>query len=155
MATWNASQALREVNQFLQGDPWSLFFFETHAYMEMFGHWRRRDGSLWQLSPSRDMLAIRLWSPCTFSKNLRIAMLMEAVGQGPQRYCIVCDFLPGAYKLLKYILYVLPHERMFLYPIGATLGGPFLHEPWLSRAQALQARPSITKEEYEANFESW
>ena len=79
-------------------------------------------------------------------------MLMEAVKHGPQCYCIVCDSSPGFYNFLKIILYFLVHKKMFLYPDGTTLGGPFLHEPWLSKAQALQAQPSITEEEYVASF---
>ena len=136
----------------MQGDPWNLFFFEVHAYMGMFGYWDRGDRSFWQLSPSRDMLVIQQWSPCTFSGNLRIAMLMEAVGLGPQCYCIVFNSALDFYSKLKLILYSLPQEKMFLYPAGTTLGCPFLHEPRLSRAQALQTQPSISEEEYVANF---
>ena len=80
-------------------------------------------------------------------------MLMEAVGFGPQCYCIVFSSALDFYSKLKLILYFLPQEKMFLYPAGTMLGGPFLHEPWLSQAQALQAQPSITREEYAANFE--
>ena len=79
-------------------------------------------------------------------------MLMEAVGLGPQRYCIVFSSAPDFYSKLKLILYSLPQEKMFLYPAGTTLGGPFLHEPWLTRAQALQTQPSISEGEYVANF---
>ena len=75
-------------------------------------------------------------------------MLMEAVGVGPQRYCIIfyssCDF----YSKLKIILYSLPQEKMFLYRADAKLEGHFLQEPWLSRARAIHAHPSLTEEEY-------
>ena len=107
------------------------------------------------------MLAIRLaWGLDDVIENLRIAMLMEAVGQGPQRYCIhfedtddeFSDDYPRFYHLLQLVLYALPQERMFIYPAGATLRGPFLHEPWLSRARAIQSRPSITEEEFAASF---
>ena len=37
-------------------------------------------------------------------------------------------------------------------PKDARLEGPFLHAPWLSRARAIHARPSLTKEEFVANF---
>ena len=42
---------------------------------------------------------------------------------------------------------------MFIYPTYARLEGPFLHEPWLSRARATQSRPSLTRDEYVANCE--
>ena len=41
---------------------------------------------------------------------------------------------------------------MFIYLADGILRGPFLHEPWLSRARAIQSRPSITDEEFAASF---
>ena len=79
-------------------------------------------------------------------------MLMEVVGLGLQHYCIVFNSTLDFYSRLNLILYFLPQEKMFLYPAGTTLGGPFLHEPWLTRAQALQTQPSISEGEYVANF---
>ena len=63
------------------------------------------------------MLAIRLgWGPDDLIYNLRIAMLMEVVGLGPQRYCIhfddtdddLSDDYPEYYRLLQLVLYALP-----------------------------------------------
>ena len=109
------------------------------------------------MSPSFDMLAIRLgWGPRDFIDNLKIAMLMEGVGIGPQRYCIcfddTSDNFPEVYRLLQLVLYALPQERMFIYPEGSILRGPFMHEPWLSRARIIQSRPSLIEEEYVASF---
>ena len=123
----------------------------------MFGCYERDSWHYWAISPSRDMLAIRLaWGLDDVIENLRIAMLMEAVGQGPQRYCIrfddIDDDFPGVYRMLQLVLYALPQDRMFIYPAGSILRGPFLHEPWLSRARAIQSRPSITEEEFAASF---
>ena len=162
MATARRSQALREVSQYLgaRGSDRALRF-EERAYRSLFGRYERDSWRHWAISPSRDMLAICLtWGLDDVIENLRIAMLMEAVGQGPQRYCIhfedtdeeFSDDYPGFYFLLQLVLYALPQERMFIYPAGATLRGPFLHEPWLSRARAIQSRPSITDEEFAASF---
>ena len=41
---------------------------------------------------------------------------------------------------------------MFLYPAGSILRDPFLHEPWLARARAIQSHPSLIEEEYVASF---
>ena len=98
------------------------------------------------------MLAIHLWGLDDLIDNLWIAMLMEAVGIGPQRYCVSFEDSRQFYRMLQLILYVLPHKRMFLYPIGSILGGPFLHEPWLARARAIQSCPSLTEEEHAASF---
>ena len=156
MATSRRSQALREVSQYLR-DPERALQFEEHTYRMMFGHYERRNWRYWAISPSRDMLAIRLvWGPDDLIDNLRIAMLMEAVGLGPQRYCIrfddtFDDFLE-VYRMLQLVLYALPQDWMLIYLAGSILRGPFLHEPWLSRARAIQSRPSLTEEEFATSF---
>ena len=111
--------------------------FERHTYVMIFGHYSRRNWRHWQLSPSWDMLAIHFVSHLSFLDNLRIAMLMESVGVGPQRYCICFDPSSDTYRKLKLFLYSLPQEKMFIYPANARLEGPFWHEPWLSRAKAI------------------
>ena len=93
MATLRRSQALRKVSQYLvaQGSARALRF-EERAYRSLFGRYERDSWRYWAISPSRDMLAICLaWGPDDVIENLRIAMLMEAIGHGPQRYCIHFD----------------------------------------------------------------
>ena len=93
MATPGRSQALREVSQYLgvRGSVRALRL-EERAYRSLFGRYGRDNWRYWAISPSRDMLAIRLaWGRDDVLENLRIAMLLEAVGQGPQRYCICFD----------------------------------------------------------------
>ena len=77
-------------------------------YTMMYGHYNHHNWQYWQLSPSWDMLAIHLWGPLALIDNLRIAMLMEALGIGPQRYCICYDDFLEFFYLLQLILYVLP-----------------------------------------------
>ena len=103
--------------------------FERYIYVMMYEYYHRRDWRHWQLNPTRDMLAIQFVSHLAFLDNLRIAMLMEAVGVGPQRYCICFDPSPNTYRKLKILLYSLPQEKMFINPVDARLEGPFLHEP--------------------------
>ena len=118
----------------------------------MFGHYSRRNWRYWQLNPTRDMLAIHFVSPLSLLDNLHIAMLMESVGVGPQRYCICFDPSPKTYRKLRLLLYSLPQEKMFIYPADARLEGPFLHEPWLSGARAFVSHSSLNRDEYVANF---
>ena len=152
MTTSNASQALQEMSQILQGDPQSLIAFEQYTYVTMFGHDSRRNWRHWQLSPSRDMLFIHFISHLSFFNILHIVMLMEAVGLVPQCYYISFDPSLDTYRKLKLFLYYLPQENMFIYLADARLEGPFLHEPWLSRARGIQSRPSLTRDEYVASF---
>ena len=104
MATLRRSQALCEVSKYLR-DPERALRFEAYTYTMMFGHYECHNWRYWAISPSRDMLAIRLgWGPRDFIDNLRIAMLMEGVGIGPQRYCIcfndTSDNFLEVYRLL-------------------------------------------------------
>ena len=84
------SQALRKMSQTLR-DPERALRFEEYTYTMMFGHYKHRNWRYWAISPSWDMLAICLWEPDDVIDNLSIAMLMEAVGIGPWRYCIYFD----------------------------------------------------------------
>ena len=156
MATLKTSQALCKVSQYLR-DLKRALRFEEYTYRMMFGHYERRSWQYWAVNPSCDMLVVRLgWGLDDLIDNLRIAMLMEGVGIGPQRYCIcfddTSDDFPEVYCLLQLVLYVLPQERIFIYPAGFILRGPFMYEPWLSRARVIQSRPSLTEEEYVASF---
>ena len=68
--------------------------------------------------------------PSNFTDNLKVALLKEAVGLVPSRYCIVHHLGRKFSKQLKTIMFFLPPKKMFT--AGGTLGGPFLQEPWLS-----------------------
>ena len=98
------------------------------------------------------MICIQLFGQHWLLQSLRVAMLKEVVGVGPQRYCIVFNGAPNFFSKLKMILAYLPIEKMFLYPAPESLGGPFLQEPWLSQGQLLCSHPSISCKEYIANF---
>ena len=106
----------------------------------------------WKSSPNDDITCIQLFGEGYLLDNLRVAMLKEVVGLGPQRYCVVFNRAPHFYSKLKLIMAYLPHEKMFLYPATARLEGPFLLEPCLSRGRALFSRPSLTFDEYHASF---
>ena len=112
MATLRTSQALCKVSQYLR-DPERALRFEAYTYTMMFGCYERRNWRYWAINPSHDMLAIHLgWGPRDFIDNLRIALLMEGLGIGPQRYCIcfddTFDDFPEVYCLLQLVLYALP-----------------------------------------------
>ena len=115
-----------------------------HGFMAYVGSWKTNQ--------SKTLTCIYLFGEWYLYHNLRVAMLKEVVGMGPERYCVVFNRSPSFYSKLKLILNLLPQEKMFIYPEGAVLGGPFLHELWLSRGHALCSRPSLNFEEYHANF---
>ena len=51
--------------------------------MVTFGFWDPRGWEKWKLNPSKDMMAIHTLGRHLLLKNLKLAMLMEAVGLGP------------------------------------------------------------------------
>ena len=96
------SQALREMSQRLR-DPKRTLRFEEYTHTMMFGRYDRCNWQYWATTSSCDMLAICIWGPDDLIDNLKIAMLMETVGIGPQRYCIcfddTSDDFPEVYRL--------------------------------------------------------
>ena len=152
MATPNQSQALYELSQIFNGDFWARHDFESRACIVTFGYSGRGLGTQWRFNPTNDMLDVQLFGHRSIVDNLDVSILREAVGIAPERYCIFFHRGPEFYSKLKLLMTSLPQEKMFLYPATARLEGPFLHEPWLSRGRAIRARPSLTYEEYHANF---
>ena len=65
-----------------------------------------------------------------FWDNLGLAMLKEAMGLGPQHYCIIQSYNLDFENLLMLTLHYLPKIKFCMYPEDETLGGPFLYTPW-------------------------
>ena len=72
------------------------------------------------------MICIQLFGQHWLLQNLRVGMLKEVAGVGPQQYCIVFNNASNFFSKIKMILGYLPIEKMFLYPVQESLGGPFL-----------------------------
>ena len=62
--------------------------------------------------------------------NLGLAMLKEAIGLGPQCYCIIQSYNFGFENLFMLTLHYLLEINFCMYPEDETLGGPFLYKPW-------------------------
>ena len=153
MAIDNQEQALYKLSHILRRDNEIRCNFECAACMVTFGFWEIGPNlTMWRRNGSQDMTCIQLYGQHWLLQNLRVAMLREVAGIGPQRYCIVFNQAPSFYSKLKMILAYLPIDKMFLYPAQESLGGPFLQEPLLSRGQLLCSQPSISREEYMVNF---
>ena len=149
----NQEQALYELSQILHRDKETRRKFELAASLVTFGFWGPRQmPKIWKSNQNKDMICIQLFGQHWLLQNLRVAMLKEVAGIGPQRYCIFFNGAPNFFSKLKMILAYLTIEKMFLYPAQESLGGPFLQEPWLSQGQLLCSHPSISREEYFANF---
>lgn len=145
MARTSQEQALYEMSQILCGDQRARASFDQHVSQTHFGH-PRRDMYVgpWRTNPSGDVTCIELMPSPFLPGNLKRAILNEALGIGPERYCVYYHPGPEFYRRLQYIMANLPREKMFLYGLEGRLEGPFLREPWLSRGRELLARPSIS-----------
>ena len=152
MGESNQTQALHEVGQFLRSKEDARTNFEQSLHHAIFWDDLLMREVLWKTNSSKTMTCIQTYGYCYFYGNIKIAMIKEGLGIGPERYCIAFNRSPTFYSKLKLLMCYLPREKMFLYPSGARLEGPFLHEPWLSRGRQICSNPSITLDEYLANF---
>ena len=62
--------------------------------------------------------------------DLKLAMLKEIVGLGPQYYCVICSYNLDFESFLMLIMHYLPKDKFCIYPKDESLRGPFLYEPW-------------------------
>ena len=109
-----------------------------HTYNEAVnpysGAWTNLDGITFVTLRNRE----NVWD------NLGLAMLKEAIGLGPQHYCIIRSYNLDFENLLLLTLLYLPGTKFCMYPEGETLGGPFLHTPWDILGRRICSRPSIS-----------
>ncbi len=74
--------------------------------------------------------------------NLKLALIGEMLGLGPQEYCVIDTGLPDFEDRLYRILKHLPARKICLYPPRTHLGGPFTQLPWNTIGRLICARPS-------------
>ena len=73
---------------------------------------------------------VTMWDEEHLLRNIQYAMILEMLGMGPIRYCIVTNSMPNFEKRLMLLINYLPHKRMCFYPRRFILGRPFLRHPW-------------------------
>ena len=154
MASNSQEQALYEMSQILREDPKAWDSFNQHVTQIHFGHLRGRGMHVgpWRTNPNGDITCIELMTSPFLWGSLRRAILNEALGIGPECYCVYYHPSPAFYQRLQYLMVNLPHRKMFLYGEDIRLGGPFLQEPWLTRGQELLAQPSISAQTFHDYF---
>ena len=69
--------------------------------------------------------------------NLKLAMLKEIVGLGPQSYCVIRSHNLDFESILMLILHYLPNDKFCIYLKDGSLRGPFLYEPWKILGQGI------------------
>ena len=156
MAYPGQPQAVYELSQILTEDRWARESFECQLREGQWGARSVRGNGMytgpWRTRPAGDITCVDLSMSPFLLGSLRIAMLREAVGIAPQRYCVVGYPDDQFFHRLQLLLTCLPEEKIFLYSEVERLGGPFLREPWLSRGRAILARPTLTAAEFYDSF---
>lgn len=76
-------------------------------------------------------------------RNLKLAIIGEMLGIGPNQYCIIDSDIPDFEDRLRLILEHLPARKICLYPPRAALGGPFSLPPWDTIGRSICGRPSL------------
>ena len=64
----------------------------------------------------RNLVRVTLWGRDHFRNNVRAAMVCEALGLGPQYYCIMRSYHPGFVEQVFLLIQFLPDSKMYLYP---------------------------------------
>ena len=78
----------------------------------------------------RNIVRVTLWGRDHFRNNVQIAMVCEALGLGPQYYCILHSVHLEFAKRVFLLIQFLPHQKMYFYPnFGLPLRGPFDQSP--------------------------
>ena len=57
-------------------------------------------------------------------------MILEMMGLGPMRYCIVYNDMPNFFSRLLLLINYLPQKKMCFYPPRFFFDVPFDHSPW-------------------------
>ena len=108
--------------------------YDKAAVNPFSGEWTSLDGITFVNLQNRE----NVWD------NLGLAMLKEAIGLGPQSYCIIRSYNLDFENLLMLTLLYLPKAKFCMYPEEETLGGPFLYSPWDTMGRRICGRPSIS-----------
>ena len=83
---------------------------------------------------------VTMWDEKHLKDNLRLAMIKEVMGVGPEKYCIINNWMPHFESRLLLLIHFLPHRKFCIYPQTLTLGGPFSRSPWLEIGEAICKR---------------
>ena len=79
---------------------------------------------------------VTMWDEEHLLKNIQYTMLMEVMGIGPMKYCIVFNKMPNFFNKLLLLFLYLPHKKMCFYPPRFFFDAPFDHsQGWRSEMQ--------------------
>ena len=72
-------------------------------------------------------------------------MILEMMGLGPTKYCIVYNEMPNFFNRLLLLINYLPQKKMCFYPPCFFFDTPFDHLPWREIGEAIHSRWFLTK----------
>ena len=78
----------------------------------------------------QNITRVTIWGQEHFRNNVRLAMVTEALGLGPEYYCVMRTNAPGFSERVFLLVQFLPHQKVCINPhFGRPLGGPFRRSP--------------------------
>lgn len=80
---------------------------------------------------------ITMWDNEHLMRNIKFAMVLETLGLGPHRYCIISNLMPEFENKIILLMLFLPRRKMCFYPPRVTLGGPFQQPPWRQKGEII------------------
>ena len=83
---------------------------------------------------------VTMWDREHLMGNLRLAMIKEMIGEGPEEYYVINNWMPNFESKLLLLVHFLPHKKFRIFPPAPTLEGPFTHSPWLEIGEDIRHR---------------
>ena len=96
--------------------------------------WKMQDGVVY----------ISMWDNEHLLKNIKLAMILEMIGMGPYKYCVINTVMPRFKSNLMLLTYFLPMHKMWFYPTRNILFEPFQHSTWRELGQEILLRTHQT-----------
>ena len=88
MGESNQIQALYEARQFLRSNEDARTNFEHTLHRGVFMDEHLMEDGLWKTNSSKTMTCIQTYGYCYLLYNIKIAMIKEGLGVGPERYYV-------------------------------------------------------------------
>ena len=89
---------------------------------------------------------ITMWDNNHLLRNIKFVIIMETLGFGPYRYCIITNELPLFKAKMMLLMAYLPRSKMCYYPPLCILTEPFLRSPWRGWALMISPKRIQTKD---------
>ena len=83
---------------------------------------------------------VTMWDEEHLLSNICLAMILEIMGIGPSKYCIINNTIPKFETKVLLLMNYLSPKKMCFYPPQNILEGPFANSPWKELGNVIKKR---------------